>query len=149
MLLLLLLYARFQWRSETKAEVWDWLIWNSRSGISPVHLVSELDQKLSDPNYTLFDFLSWIYEDYIIQHTLHIYNQKVSSSLYARPVSWFYPDGDVYRIDRQYEPRFRNSRFTSCLNILRDLDYCQFVDPHYELTHDGVVLLKKLDIPVR
>lgn len=148
-LILLLLYARFYWRSRAKDMSWRWLILRSESDLSPSNLVFQLEHKLSNPNYTIFDFVSWIYKDYVLTQAISIYNQKVGSSLYSRPISWFHSDGKVYRIDRLYKPRFRNSRFYSCLNILDDLGLCRFTGNHCKLTSDGTNLLKKLGITVK
>ena len=149
-LILLTLYVRFYWRSRTKDRSWGWLVYRSGSDLSPASLVFQLEHKLSNPNYTLFDFVSWIYKDYILSQAVSVYNQKVGSSLYSRPISWFHQDGKVYRIDRPpMKPRFRNSRFYSCLNILSDLGLCESIDGHYQLTVDGIKLLEKLGIAVK
>jgi len=147
-LVLLLLYLRFYWRSKTKDMSWRLLILRSESDLSTSNLVFQLEHKLSNPNYTMFDFVSWIYKDYILTQAISIYNQKVGSSLYSRPISWFHQDEKAYRVDRAYDPRFRNSRFYSCLTILNDLGLCRFTGNHYELTSDGVNLLMKLGTSV-
>jgi hypothetical protein len=145
-LILLLLYVRFYWRSKTKDMSWRWLVLKSESDLSPLRLIFQLKDKLSNPNYTMFDFVSWIYKDYILTQAINIYNKKSGSSLYSRQITWFHPDGEIYRIDRLYDPRFRNSRFYSCLNILSDLGLCINNGNHYELTLDGKHLLKELGI---
>ncbi len=148
-LMLLTIYARFYWRLKTKNRSWTWLINRTESDLSPTRLVFQLEQKLSNPDYTLFDFVSWIFKDYVLTQAVSVYNQKVGSSLYSRPISWFHQDGKTYRIDRiPMKPRFRNSRFYSCVNILSDLGLCDFVDDHYRLTADGMHLLEKLGMAV-
>ena len=149
LLVLLLLHARFYWRSKAKDMSWRWLILRSESDLSPSNLVFQLEKKLLNPNYTLFDFISWIYRDHILTQAINIYNQKVGSSLYSRPISWFHQDGKMYRIDRLYSARFRNSRFNSCLTILNDLGLCRLSGSHHELTADGKDVLKKLGILVK
>jgi len=148
-LVLLLLHARFHWRTKSKDLSWRWLIQRSESDLGTSNLVFQLEHKLSNPNYTMFDFISWIYKDYILTQAISIYNQKVGTSLYSRPISWFHQDGKVYRIDRRYKPRFRNSRFYSCITILNDLGLCRFTGNNYKLTTDGKNLLKKLGIRVK
>jgi len=149
-LTLLTLYARFYWRLKTKNRSWAWLINRTESDLSPTRLVFQLEQKLSDPDYTFFDFMSWIFKDYVLTQAVSVYNQKVGTSLYSRPISWFHQDGKAYRIDRTpMKPRFRNSRFYSCANILSDLGLCDFVDDHYRVTAEGMHLLKKLGMAVQ
>lgn len=148
-LVLLLLHGRFYWRLNAKDKSWRWLIQRSESDLSILNLVLQLEQKLSNQTFTMFDFVKWVYKDYVLTQAINIYNQKVGSSLYSRPISWFHQDGKVYRLDRRYEPRFRNSRFHSCMTILNDLGFCKSVKNHLQLTKDGKALLCKLGIMVK
>ncbi len=147
-LVLLLIFARFYWRSKTQDPAWKWLIVNTEGDLSPSYFVYHLGQKLANIKFTMFDYLKWIYNDFVLTQAENIYNQKVGSSLYSRPVSWFHSDGGVYRIDKQHSPRFRNSRFASCLSILSDLSLCKTDGKNHRLTINGKKVLKELGIEV-
>jgi len=149
-LVLLLIFARFYWRSKPAEASWKWLVSQSidrsknKSDLGVSIFVYELERRLSNPEYSLYDFVCWIYEDYIITQAITVYNEKVGASLYNRPISWFHSDGKVYRIDRGYDPRFRNSRFYSCISILNDLGLCTLNEDYYVLTNDGKTMLHRL-----
>jgi len=150
LLLSLFVYVRLYWRSKTKDKPFTWLASRSEaSDLSPSNFIFKLEHKLVNANPTMFDFLSWIYKDFVFTQATNVYNQKVGSSVYSLPISWFHPDGEVYRIDRLYDARFRNSRFHSCLSILTDLGLCKSVKDHQELTKDGRDLLQKLGVSVK
>jgi len=148
-LVLLLLYARFYWKYKTQDPAWKWLIINTERDLSPTYLVKEVESKIADIYFTMFDYIKWIYNDFVLTQSINIYNQKGGASLYSRPISWFHPDGGVYRIDKHYSPRFRNSRFDSCLAILSDLGLCKADKKSCGLTLDRKKVLKKLGIEVK
>lgn len=144
LLLLLMLFARFYYKYKTNNRSWLWLINRSQTDPSPYHMLREFEDKIFNPKYSIFDFISWIYKYQIISQSISVFNQKKGSSLYSHPRTFFHEDKNVYRIDRIYTPRFRNSRFDSCLSILTDLNLCKYTRNNYKLTSDGVKLLNTI-----
>jgi hypothetical protein len=152
---LLLVYLRFYWRLASKNETWRWLIIQSKdklrekTDLGVARFIRELTLKLDD-HFSLKDFVFWIFHDYIITQAITINNLKErNSSLYNRPKAWFHEDGFVengprYRIDRDYLPRLRNSRFGTCTSILYDLGLTTTDKGIHQLTKDGKDWLKKL-----
>lgn len=156
LLILSYIFARFLWRAEMLENTWKWLIERSKDvthsrekgklilDYGVAIFVYDTKQKLSNTQYSLFDFLSWLYADYVILQEMNIFKEKRGTSIYSRPTSWFSLDQDVYRIERDYEPRFRNSRFNSCISILSDLNLCKQIKDHHTLTSEGESILKEL-----
>ncbi|MCW3999511.1 MAG: hypothetical protein NWE93_04675 [Candidatus Bathyarchaeota archaeon] len=147
---LLLIYLRFYWRLTSTNESWRWLIIQSKdrsrekTDLGVARFVNELTIKLEN-QFSLKDFVFWISHDYIITQAITINNVKErNSSLYNLPKTWFHEDGSVYRLDRDYTPRLRNSRFSTCTSILDDLGLTTTDNGIHELTIDGKIWLKKL-----
>lgn len=142
-LILLVLFARFHHMHKNHDSNWLWLRKMTGSDLSPYHLVKDLEPKVFITKFTFKDLISWIYKDYVITQSETVFNQKINS-LYSRPKPFFHKDQNVYRIDRNYEPRFRDSRFFSSFSILRDLDMYQKSGRFYQLTSDGKRFLTKI-----
>lgn len=147
---LLLIYLRFYWRTTSSNDSWRWLIVQSKdttresTDIGVALFIRDLTMRMGS-HFSLKDFISWLYQDYIITQATTINNQKEqSSSIYNRPRTWFHMDASVYRIDRDYSPRLRNSRFSTCTSILNDLGLTTTLNGIHELTLDGKSWLEKI-----
>jgi hypothetical protein len=148
-LLLLFLYLRFYHYGKEVDKHWTWLLDHTLHDLSPSRFLFDLGQKLKKNNFTLFEFLNWLIDSYVIQQAQEIYNEKALSAVFSRPISWFHKEGVSYVKDRGYYPRHRNSRFSSCHTILKDLGLSEYNGQYTRLTHAGLDLLKKLGIEVQ
>jgi len=145
--LLLTLYARLLHLQKSANRYWRWMGGHSvgrATDLSPYKFVSQAEQKLIQDDLSIFEFLRWFIENYIIKQHQEVRNEKMQGMTVARPVSWFHRDGEVFRLDRMHKPAVRSSRFESCFHILKDLGYCKFNGQYTELTTDGKALLEKI-----
>lgn len=139
---LLVLFARFYHKHSSNDSNWSWLRKMTETDLSPYHLIKDLEPKVFDPNFSIHDFLFWIYKEYIIKQSETVFYGKINS-LYSIPKPFFHKDKNAYRVDRLYSPRFRDSRFSSSFSILRDLNLCKKSGAFYKLTLDGDALLER------
>ncbi|MCR3906992.1 MAG: hypothetical protein NUK62_08225 [Tenericutes bacterium] len=142
-LLFLTIYSRFYHKYKNNDSNWIWFKEKSKTDLSPYHLIKELDSKISQSEYSLIDYITWIYKRYIISWSTTVFEGK-SSSLYAHPQAFFHSDKDVFRVDKLYTPRFRDSRFYSCSSILADLKLCKKSENHQSLTSEGKAFLAEI-----
>jgi len=143
-LLLLLLYIRFYYHWKKSDKYWIWLGEHTGSDLSPYRLIYDLEHKMTEEDLTLFDFLTWLIKEYVINQANRISAEKSLNTLMPRPIFWFHQEGSVYVKDRDYSPRHRNSRFYSCYTILRDLGLSEFTGEYTKLTNDGAEFLQGL-----
>jgi len=142
-LLLLLLYLRFYHYWKKADKYWRWLGSCTLTDLSPFRLVYDLEQKMKG-SLTVWGFLNWFIDSYVIQQAQEIYNEKALTGVFSRPISWFHKEDIMYVKDREYYPRHRNSRFSSCYTILKDLGLIEFAGQYAKLTKDGMSLLEML-----
>lgn len=150
--LLILLYVRFYHFYKEADKYWIWLFQIQREGGRPTDLtltkfVPALESKIEQGRFSVTDFLRWFIGEYVINQAKEVYWEK-SLTTSGKPRSWFYVEGDVYRKERDYEPKFRSSRFESAFTILNDLGLCKFNGHFTELTQDGVKMLRKFQVRV-
>ncbi len=143
--LLLQLFVRnyHYWRNQNK--YWKWLGSKTNHDLSPFRFVFELEQKLKDNSFSFLDFIKWIFNEYVMGQAQNVFIEKISRTGFSRPVSWFHIEGASFVKDRDYQPKYRSSRFDSCYTILKDLGLIEF-DNNSALTKDGKDLLRKLGI---
>jgi hypothetical protein len=142
LLLLLVLYTRFYHYWKKKNLYWKWLSGHTGRDISPFRFIIDFERKMNGKDLTLYEFLAWFFKEYIIEQANRISIEKCQNIIVSRPVFWFHKEGMAYVKDRDYSPRFRNSRFNSCYMILRDLGLIESVNGLVRLTTDGTKMLQ-------
>lgn len=150
--LLVLLYVRFYYLYKKVDKYWLWLFKIQREGDRPTDLtltkfVPALEKKLQQERFSITDFLRWFMKEYVINQAKEVYWEK-SLATYGKPRSWFYVEGGVYRKERDYNPKFRSSRFESAFTIAKDLGLCKFNGRLTELTPDGIDMLRRFGVRV-
>ena len=150
--LLVLLYVRFYYLHKEAKKYWIWLFRIQREGGRPTDLtvtkfVPALEKKLQKEGFSVTDFLRWFMKEYVINQAKEVYWEK-SLATSGKPHYWFYFEGGVYRKERDYDPKFRSSRFASAFTILNDLGLCKFNGQFTKLTSDGIKMLRRFGVSV-
>lgn len=143
--LLLSIYIRFLWVAKTKQKSWLWLTrhTNDARGLSPATFTAHLEVLIKQ-DISLVTFMRWFVENYVVEQAKRVYEEK-SLSFQYKPRCWFHKEEDRYVKDREYEPRHRNARFESAVNILEDLGMIRVEESTLELTENCHKLLAILE----
>ena len=145
--ILLTLFLRFYSKYSSEDRLWNELATQQRL---PLNLYfRKLENKLQNPNFTIGDFLSWIYSDFILGQHEYIALEKLRYQEYDT-FKFYYQDGRFYwpyqSRDAYEEPiRFASLRLFNTRSLLSDLKLIQEDDEGFlSLTATGEKYLNRI-----